>query len=237
MARRSTNPAAPHNQNIESSIATLERRVLYLPSITCISFYLYLTCLLVPCRPEPYATPYYTQRTREVSFVSSRQISVLSTTCGVDHKLEKMASGLPKEEIEELRKEFNKEDINKDGSISVDELSKVMGNFFTDDETRAWIKEVDINSDGRVQFEEYLLLVQGKKMTKSYNKVELERMFKDLDKDGSGKLCVQELRLGFKSFYEKRIDKILAECDKDGDGLIDYKEFTESLIFKLPVPE
>ncbi|XP_041468924.1 calmodulin-alpha-like [Lytechinus variegatus] len=152
-----------------------------------------------------------------------------------------MASELTEEQIKDFRKKFNKIDKNGDGSISVQELHDVMGDFFTKSEIKTMIAEVDINNDGRVQFEEYLLLARGKKKTKSYTKNQIKDYFKSLDKDGNGKICRTELLKGLQDINPKvedgLVDKLIEESDKDGDGLINYEEFSEALLLKMPVPK
>ncbi|XP_054758658.1 calcium-binding protein LPS1-alpha-like [Lytechinus pictus] len=152
-----------------------------------------------------------------------------------------MASELTEEQIEGFRKKFSKIDTNGDGSISVKELHDVMGDFYTKNEIKTMIAEVDINNDGRVQFEEYLLLARGEKKTKSYTKNQIKDYFKSLDKDGKGKICRTELLKGLLVINPKvedgLVDKLIEESDKDGDGLINYEEFCEALLLKMPLPK
>lgn len=56
-----------------------------------------------------------------------------------------------------------------------------------------------------------------------------EIKFRELDKDGNGKLDRVELINGFKSHYgdrtESEVDKIMAAADLDGSGQIDFNEW------------
>lgn len=59
-------------------------------------------------------------------------------------------------------------------------------------------------------------------------KSELSDAFKQMDKDGSGKLDRKEIRAEMKrrnTFNEEFLDQILKQADKNGDGKIDFNEF------------
>ena len=59
----------------------------------------------------------------------------------------------------ELRKAFDNMDTNKDGVVTKDELItllKSLGEFDTDEAVDELIKVVDLNVDGKVQFEEFV---------------------------------------------------------------------------------
>ena len=56
---------------------------------------------------------------------------------------------------------------------------------------------------------------------------QLREAFVALDKDGDGKLSIEELKDGLKHANLSRIDisSIIEHCDYDGNGFIEYTEF------------
>ena len=69
-----------------------------------------------------------------------------------------MPVNLSAEQIEELKKAFAVLDENKDGLISKDELSKLLGDLgedFTDDVVTEMMNLADTDGDGKVNFDEF----------------------------------------------------------------------------------
>ena len=65
---------------------------------------------------------------------------------------------LDEKQIEELKKAFEVLDENKDGVISKDELSKLLGGLgedVTDDVVTEMMNLADTDGDGKVNFEEF----------------------------------------------------------------------------------
>ncbi|CAG9318784.1 unnamed protein product [Blepharisma stoltei] len=57
---------------------------------------------------------------------------------------------------------------------------------------------------------------------------ELARLFRELDKNGDGKLSREELEDGYKNLKlvsKAQVEEIINNCDTDGSGYIDYSEF------------
>ena len=66
-------------------------------------------------------------------------------------------------------------------------------------------------------------------MTKS-EKENLDKVFKEMDLNGDGKLSKEEIFLGYDKFFGKNLDKddiekMFNSVDIDGSGFIDYSEF------------
>jgi calcium-dependent protein kinase len=74
-----------------------------------------------------------------------------------------------------------------------------------------------------------LAFIASQLVTKEETK-DLERMFKQLDKDGDGNLSKQEILEGYEEVFgvpisEEDVDAMFNQIDVDGSGTIDYTEF------------
>jgi len=84
---------------------------------------------------------------------------------------------------------------------------------------------VDLDNDKDIEYDEYC---RGlfKKSPADVTREELQILFTQCDKDGSGKLNKDELMgLAGKQLKQETLERIVKECDKSGDGLIDTTEF------------
>lgn len=139
-------------------------------------------------------------------------------------------------QIRELRESFRLFDKDGDGSISTEELGKVLrdlGQYPSVDEIRQMVQEIDINGDGRFSFEEFIQFMENMggitENKDGEDEEELRQAFKMFDKSGSGYICASDLRVVIQclgeDLTEEEIDEMIAEVDIDGDGRIDFQEF------------
>eukprot|EP00931_Biecheleriopsis_adriatica_P087242 TRINITY_DN61739_c0_g1_i1.p1 TRINITY_DN61739_c0_g1~~TRINITY_DN61739_c0_g1_i1.p1 ORF type:complete len:1134 (-),score=333.61 TRINITY_DN61739_c0_g1_i1:38-3439(-) len=82
----------------------------------------------------------------------------------------------------------------------------------------------DVNNG--LTFAEFLKLSRG---LRELEQVEYKKVFREFDKDGSGKICTRELRdvlfcLGYK-FMRPVINEVLEEVDYESDRMLDFEEF------------
>ena len=133
---------------------------------------------------------------------------------------------IPTQKMEELKKEFDLIDRSGKGSISADDLKRVMtaiGEAVTDEDIKNMIDEADLNTDGVVDFPEFAKMMQQRR---KQNALAEFRMF---DKDGSDTVSAQELKQVLKKFdvdiSDETLDGMIKEADQDGDGSINYEEF------------
>nr|XP_054748964.1 calcium-binding protein LPS1-beta [Lytechinus pictus] len=152
--------------------------------------------------------------------------------------LAKFKAGMPKEVIDALKQEFKDNyDTNKDGTVSCAELAKLMD--CPEEEAQRIITGVDVNCDGRMQFDEFLLYMEGSTKVDLYSSDEIKKMFDDLDKDGNGRISPDELSKGVGEISTKLVEgmanKLIQEADKDGDGHVNMEEFFDTLVAKLPL--
>lgn len=138
-------------------------------------------------------------------------------------------SNLTDSELDCLKEAFSLFDADHDGEITVHELGRVMRNHGlnpTDDELKDMIRNVDKNSNGAIDFNEFIEM-----MVRRDAKVEEDVMhaFRVFDRDGDGYISVEELRLTMNNLGEPLTDhevrSMIEEADLDGDGRINFQEF------------
>ncbi|XP_062189143.1 calcium-dependent protein kinase 18 isoform X2 [Phragmites australis] len=128
--------------------------------------------------------------------------------------LRALASTLNAEELSDLRDQFNAIDIDKNGTISLEEL-----------------KQIDSNTDGLVDFEEFVAATLHVHQLVEHDTGKWQSLsqaaFDKFDVDGDGYITSDELRMhtGLKG----SIDPLLEEADIDKDGKISLDEFRRLL--------
>ena len=78
-------------------------------------------------------------------------------------------AGLSEDEIASYKQEFNSFDADGDGTISAEELSEVlrsMGDEVTEEEVRKVINTFDIDKNGTIEFNEFLIMMAQKEACK-----------------------------------------------------------------------
>eukprot|EP00331_Platyophrya_macrostoma_P026713 CAMPEP_0176445944 /NCGR_PEP_ID=MMETSP0127-20121128/24027_1 /TAXON_ID=938130 /ORGANISM="Platyophrya macrostoma, Strain WH" /LENGTH=100 /DNA_ID=CAMNT_0017831875 /DNA_START=31 /DNA_END=333 /DNA_ORIENTATION=- len=94
---------------------------------------------------------------------------------------------------------------------------------------------MDTDKSGRVDYTEFLTATMEKNLYLKEEK--LYAAFKLFDKDGSGTITAQELKvvLGNKEIAGSRSsaywDDLIKEADVNGDGVIDYGEFVAMMSY------
>ncbi|CAF1110565.1 unnamed protein product [Rotaria sordida] len=138
---------------------------------------------------------------------------------------------LSNHQIKELRDTFNLFDRDRSGTISSSELQQVLTalNFKpTDSLLRKIMKEMDIDGNGTIEFEEFIR-VMGSVYERKFTENEMRQAFKCFDTDNSGYITVEELRKVLRqlnqNISEQRIIDALAQIDIDHDGKISFEEF------------
>ena len=137
------------------------------------------------------------------------------------------------EEIKELKEEFDKFDVNKDGEISKEELIKCLENHYPYQEAieraNKIFNEIDFNNDGSINFSEFL--TANFKKEKLLSEDTLEKTFQLFDIDGNGFITLDELKESMPIEITSKIvwKELIEEVDKDGDGQISLDEFKEMM--------
>jgi calcium-dependent protein kinase len=90
---------------------------------------------------------------------------------------------------------------------------------------------VDCDGNGYIDYSEFILAAVNERVLLS--KSNLERAFRSLDCDNSGKISLQEMKgmMGMGVEGNERVwAKLVQEADMDGDGEINLAEFTRLML-------
>jgi len=140
---------------------------------------------------------------------------------------------IPEEKIAEYKEAFDMFDKDKGGTISVNEIVKIMKNFgypLTKAEAKQMISEIDDNGDGEIDFEEFVTLMEKQISYVEETDDELVlRAFKFFDKNHDGKFTNQEFKylltqMGDR-FTKEELDELFEECNLNPDGELDFQDF------------
>ncbi|XP_032664057.1 calmodulin-like isoform X2 [Odontomachus brunneus] len=152
------------------------------------------------------------------------------------------APAISKSQMKEFREAFRLFDKDGDGTITKEELGRVMrslGQFARAEELRTMLQEIDIDGDGNVSFEEFVEIVSNigastaAPTDQHQEEQELRDAFRVFDKHNRGYITASDLRavlqcLG-EDLSEEEIEDMIKEVDVDGDGRIDFYEFVHAL--------
>ncbi|KAF5287613.1 hypothetical protein FQA39_LY15816 [Lamprigera yunnana] len=149
-----------------------------------------------------------------------------------------------KSQMKEFREAFRLFDKDGDGSITKEELGRVMrslGQFARTEELQQMLQEVDVDGDGNVSFEEFVEIAwtasagadRDPVISIEQEEKELRDAFRVFDKHNRGYITASDLRavlqcLG-EDLSEEEIEDMIKEVDVDGDGRIDFYEFVNAL--------
>lgn len=149
------------------------------------------------------------------------------------NKKEDFIELLTEEEICELHEAFNIFDIESDGCIGINQLLLLMKSLKqepTKTELDKILKEVNINNDNQIYFNQFLkIMAKRLKNVKKDEDTYLKNLFRSLDRNNNGLISINEIRYivthSNENISEKDIEIIMKEADTDGDGLISFEEF------------
>jgi len=145
---------------------------------------------------------------------------------------------LSEEQQAELKEVFSLFDKDGDGTITTKELGTVMralGQNPTEAEIQDMIHEVDLDSSGSIEFNEFCELMT-KRIRETDTEAEMREAFAVFDRDGNGFITAEELRIVMTNLGEKlsesEVAEMIREADLDGDGQINYDEFCRMMAAK-----
>ncbi|KAH0936172.1 hypothetical protein HID58_013289 [Brassica napus] len=128
--------------------------------------------------------------------------------------LKALATTIDEDELDDLRDQFDAIDIDKNGSISLEEM-----------------RQIDSNTDGLVDFTEFVVATLHVNQLEEHDSDKWEQRsraaFEKFDVDRDGFITPEELRL--QTGLKGSIEPLLEEADIDEDGRISIHEFRRLL--------
>ncbi|KAL7102201.1 hypothetical protein ACP275_08G104700 [Erythranthe tilingii] len=149
--------------------------------------------------------------------------------------LRALASTIDEEELADLRDQFDAIDVDKNGSISLDEMRQALEKDLPwkmkDSRVVEILQAIDSNTDGLVDFSEFVAATIHVHQLEEHNSEKWQQRslaaFQKFDVDRDGFITPHELKMhtGLKG----SIDPLLEEADIDKDGRISLPEFRRLL--------
>lgn len=140
-----------------------------------------------------------------------------------------IATQISSKDIDHLKRVFEWIDKNGDGNITLKELKDGLKDVKNKDELMSIMEGADTDGSGTINYTEFIAATMEQNL---YLKEEnLRTAFQMFDKDGSGKISIEEMKLALGAELEGQTDdetewqKLVSEVDIDGDGEIDFEEF------------
>ncbi|CAF0729933.1 unnamed protein product [Adineta steineri] len=139
------------------------------------------------------------------------------------------------EQDNKLKEAFALFDRVGSGVIRTKDLEHVMhsiGYQATSAELERMIREVDLDGDGLINFNEFKLMMnhKGENRLEIFNDELLNEAFRIFDKDGNGFITEIGLRSVMSNLGEQltddEINDMIREADLDGNRRVDYAEFS-----------
>ena len=139
-----------------------------------------------------------------------------------------IASRLRDADVQNLKDIFNTLDLNKDGTLTLDEMKEGIEKLKKDNidiDIEGIFKSIDTDHSGKIDYTAFLAASIDQKL---YLREErLSEAFQMLDRDSSGKISKDEIKKALKldDLDDVTLEKYIKEYDLNGDGEIDYNEF------------
>jgi calcium-dependent protein kinase len=146
------------------------------------------------------------------------------------------AQMISNQETKYLREAFIALDANGDGKLSIEELRQGYKDARVDlVDVDKILDSCDGDGNGFIDYTEFLTATINWKKELSHER--LEAVFKMFDKDGSGKIGMNEVKIIFgedsENIDEKVWNEIMLEADLNGDGEIDLYEFKTLMLKRI----
>lgn len=141
--------------------------------------------------------------------------------------------------LDEVRKVFQRFDSNGDGKISTKELSGVLealGSSISDEDVDKMMAEIDTDKDGHINLKEFTAFFKGDADPYNSAEKELREAFELYDQDHDGKISAAELHLILTRIGDHcsvaDCAGMISSVDSDGDGFVSFDEFKRMMTSK-----
>ncbi|KAL4361048.1 hypothetical protein GQ457_04G021150 [Hibiscus cannabinus] len=149
--------------------------------------------------------------------------------------LRALASTLNEEEIADLRDQFDAIDVDKNGSISLEEMRQALAKDLPwklkESRVLEILQAIDSNTDGLVDYTEFVAAALRVNQMEEHDcdkwQMRSQAAFEKFDVDRDGFITPEELRMH--TGLRGSIDPLLEEADIDKDGKISLSEFRRLL--------
>ena len=135
-------------------------------------------------------------------------------------------------EIDSIRKLFEKIDKNGDGILNSEEIKDALTNVPCDYlmNVEEIMEKVQEDSDGGIRYSDFLTAAID--WDRELSKDRLKKAFMEFDKDGNGSISLDELMktLGGHQDQTHIFTQMMKEADFDGNGEIDLEEFCSFML-------
>jgi len=141
-----------------------------------------------------------------------------------------IASRLHENEVNHLKQAFEEIDLNKDGTLTFDEIKTCLAKFIDDDGSfETLFKAFDTDNNGKVAYTEFLAGLIEENIYMKQEK--LLDAFKLFDFDNDGKISKNEVIRVLKglNINDNNLKESINLFDTNGDNQLDYKEFVEMM--------
>ena len=145
---------------------------------------------------------------------------------------------MSQDQIDEYREIYNIFDADQSGSIQHDEIAQVMrtlGQNPTDDEVEQMVSAIDVDGNGEVEFDEFIILMVQQLKKENMAEEELVEVFKVFDKNGDGAIGMDDLIARFAELgdpiSEDDARDMIRFCDVDDDGEFNFTEFVKVMMY------